>query len=32
MVDINAYIDLYKTWDETIDKVYDAYIDLINNK
>lgn len=28
----NAYIDLYKTWDETIDKVYDAYIDLINNK
>lgn len=28
----NAYVDLYKTWDETIDIVYDAYIDLINNK
>ena len=26
----NAYIDLYKTWDKTVDEVYDLYINLIS--
>lgn len=28
----NAYIDLYKTWDEMVDKAYRLYIKHINNK
>ncbi len=26
----NAYIDLYKTWDKTVDEVYNLYMNLIN--
>ena len=28
----NAYKDLYKTWDDTIEKVYNSYIQIIKNK
>lgn len=28
----NAYIDLYKTWEEQVDKSYEIYLDLIKNK
>lgn len=25
----NAYIDLYKTWDDCVTKVYNRYLELI---
>ncbi len=28
----NAYLDLYKTWKQMVDKAYELYIDLINKK
>lgn len=28
----NAYIDLYKNWNETVDKAYKLYIEFINKK
>lgn len=28
----NAYIDLYKTWEEQVDKSYQIYLDLIKKK
>jgi len=31
-VSTNAYIDLYKHWDDTIKEVYELYVKLINKK
>ena len=28
----NAYRDIYVSWDEKIDQIYNKYIDLIKNK
>lgn len=28
----NAFIDLYKTWEEQVDKSYEIYLELIKNK